>query len=207
MGEMRRAERQHQQEGFVGRGAAAQVLLGVGGLGKGIVARPELFFRRSAGIVVRVIVVVIALGALPVVEPLAALGRDVGTAAMPVEVPLADISGVVAGGLENLGHAQFRVWQIEVVQEHARRGREAPGQQRRAVRRAHRAHRYGVGEARAVGRELVEVRRFDVGVARDAEGRGAPLVGEHEDNVRFGGGQAARGGAGQNGGYGQTRPE
>ena len=58
-----------------------------------------------AGVIVGLVVLVGALQHLPVVEALPAFGGDEGVAAMPVEVPLADVRRAVPGRLEDLAHA------------------------------------------------------------------------------------------------------
>ena len=63
-----------------------------------------------------------------------ALRGDERTAPVPVQVPLADVRGAVAGLLKDLGKTQFGLRQVRVVQEHPGRRRKAAGHQRGAVR-------------------------------------------------------------------------
>ncbi len=58
-----------------------------------------------------------------------------------------------------------------------------PGEDRGPRRHADRTGGVEVGEARALGRELVEIRRLEHGVARAAHGVPALLVGDDEEHV------------------------
>ena len=100
-------------------------------------------------------------------------------------MPLADIGGRVAGLLEDLGHAQFAVGQMEIVEKHARGSRPAAGHQGRPIGRADRANRDRVAKPDAFRGQPVQGRRLDVRVPRIAGRRGPPLIGQQDHDIGF----------------------
>jgi len=100
-----------------------------------------------------------------------------------VEVPLADPPGVIPGAVQFVGDAVPIVRQADVIDEQAVGQRVLAGDQAGPRRRADRAvGDVGVEVDRLPG-EAVEVRGFDVRIARVAGGVGAPLVGKDVDKV------------------------
>ena len=120
----------------------------------------------------------------PVMETLPVLRRNVRQPTAAVDVPFADVAGVVAGGGQHLAECHGVVAEMGVVEEEAVRGRPLAGHQRAAEGRTDRTSRDGFGEIGALFFELIEVRRLDVRVAGVAGGAGPPLVGENEEDVR-----------------------
>ncbi len=174
---VRRAPGQEQHERFVAARVVLDVLHRVLRLGDRVITGPGAFRRIVAGVVERVIVVVRTFEHFPVVESLSRFGRDVVASPAAVEVPLADVAGVIAGGPEHFREAGGVVAQVQVVQEHAVRERELPGHQGCAMRAAHRAAGDGVGEVDRLISEAIEVGRLDIGITGVTGRRGAPLVG------------------------------
>ena len=141
--------------------------------------------RLAVGAVhVALVLVVVVLVAHPVAEPAAPLRRHVmGGVVAAVQVPLADVGGVVAGGLERMrdggdvrGQGGGRAGGSGLM-------RVAAGQQRAAKRGApRRAGDRGV-EAHPLARKIVDVGREYVRVAAVAGGVRAVLVAEHPQHV------------------------
>ena len=141
----------------------------------GELERPEVFGRRARRVARDI-------------RAEAAVGRQVALAA---HVPFADRRGAVAFRRQRFGdglilhrqklvelrHQQFRGRKLlasgdPVGQVQARR--ILAGHDAGARRRAHRARRIGVGEADALLRELVKVRRVDESCCRKGRGRASP---------------------------------
>src|SRR5205809_2449466 len=101
---MRRAPRKKQQKRLLRPRAAAEVITSVACLGDGVVTGP-LQFIRSVGIVERVRVIVGAFERFPVVEALTPFVRDKGRSPVSVQMPLANVTRVIALQLEDPGHA------------------------------------------------------------------------------------------------------
>ena len=158
---------------------------------KRIVACPRLLLRGVA-VVGRIVVGVRALQHLPIVKALPPLARDKTGAPVPVDVPLADRPRVVARRLQHLRQRHRLQAQRHVVEKNPVRERLLPREQRRPRRRTHRHARDRVREPHALGRESVDYRRLRVGIAGKPERLRAPLVREHEENIRRRG--ALRGG-------------
>ena len=120
----------------------------------------------------------------PVVEAAAALGGHVVIAVVgAVEVPLADVGGVVAGGIEGVGH-RGQLWgQRTPVRHYAALVGIASGQQGAAKRRAPRCPGHGAVEAHALARQVVDVGREHVAVAAVTGGVDAVLVAEDPHHV------------------------
>ena len=182
VGMVRRPPGKEQAERVVAP-AAPQVVDGVRGLGLGIPARPDLQLTRVVG-VTGAVVVVLEVGRHPVPEPLPArAGRYRCGTVRAVEVPLADVGGVVARGVEAVRDAGLGGRERDVVEHQAGRGRRAAGQQGAAVGPAHRQQGNGVGAYRAGGGEGVQVGRRDRLLPRVADGATPQLIGEDEEYV------------------------
>lgn len=121
--------------------------------------------------------------AVGIVETLAFGGGNEALPPAAVQVPLADVGGVVAGAFELLADGWGVGGQVRVVEKEAVRQRVLPRQQTGPVGRADRTARDGVGEVDASSDQCVEVGRFDIGIAGVAGGLGAPLVGEYEHQI------------------------
>ena len=131
-------------------------------------------------------VVVAALVGGPEVEALPARSRrdEAGIALAAVEVPLADEAGLVALRLEELGQRRLRLAQPQVVGDHAVLVRVLPVSRMARAGTADGRVGEGLAEEDAFGRQPVDVRRLDIGVAHAAEGLAAQLVGNDEQDVR-----------------------
>ncbi len=126
-------------------------------------------------------------GGEPVVETVV-VGLRLLAAEPAVEVPLAEINGLVAGAAQQLGDGGFLDRQVDVA---VRRdpvvdpdpARDAAGHEPGPGGRAHRRRGVGVGEAQPLGGEPVEIGRPDIGVAVDSEIAPTEIVGDHDDEV------------------------
>ncbi len=102
-------------------------------------------------------------------------------------VPLADEGGLVAGRLQQLREGRQRVIRIPLlVGRHPVHVGVDAGEVAGARRAAERRGDEGAGEAHAAGGQAVEPRGLDPGVAGAAQGVGAMLVGQDEDEVGAG---------------------
>ena len=134
----------------------------------------------------RVVFVLVVGGfvAHPVVKAAAAPGRNVVIAVVgAVQVPLADVGGVVAGTGEGVGHRGQLGVQPAPVRHHPALVRVAPGQQRAAKRRTPGRPRHSAVEAHPLARQVVDVGCEHVAVAAVAGGVGAVLVAEDPHHV------------------------
>ena len=183
VGIMRRPPREPEQERLRALRPRAEKGARIARLVERVVAGPVEFFRRVA-VENRVGVVVRAFEHLPVVEALAALRRDEGRAAMPVDVPFANRRRVVARGLEHFRQRDRGGIERHVIEKNAVCERALAGEQRGARGRADGHPCDGVNAAHALAREAVEVRRPHVRIAGKTERLRAPLVGEHDDDIR-----------------------
>src|SRR5206468_10787682 len=136
---------------------AADVIAGVVCLGDGVVAWPSQFVR-GVGIVKGVRVVVRAFKDLPVFEALTAFTWDKVRAPVSVEMPFADVAGVVTFGFQDLGDRRRLGIERNVVEKDTVRQRTLPGEQRRPRGRTDRQAGDGLDEAEALRRETVDVR-------------------------------------------------
>ena len=199
---MRRLYRQHGKERLiVGFGTLACIAAGRTALsgaadvgaqmldqqvapGIGLVAgKPH---RRLAVGAERVALVLVVGGVVahPVVKAAAPLRGHVVVAVVgAVQVPLADVGGVVARSVEGVRHGGHLRRQRTAVGHHAALMRVAPGQQRAAERRAPRRPGHRAVEAHPLARQIVDVGREYVAVAPVAGGVGAMLVAEDPHHV------------------------
>ena len=153
--------------------------------GVGLVAGQPLRRLAVAAVHVAVVLVVVVLVAHPVAKAAAPLrGHVVRAVVAAVQVPLADVRGVVAGGGE-------RVRRGGELRRQRRRGadgaglmRVAAGKQGGAKRRAPRRAGHRAVEAHTLPRQIVDVGREHVVVAAVAGGVGAVLVAEDPQHVR-----------------------
>ena len=102
---------------------------------------------------------------------------------MSVEMPLADIGGVIAAGLEQLAHRVDIAAQRQIVRPGAGSVGVNAGEERRPRRRTERAGRVGALEQHAVLRQAVEVGRVQLGASIRADHVCALRIGEQEDEV------------------------
>ena len=164
---------------------------GVLGLRVGIIPFPDLGvfapFIEEAGL----IVVVRALEHLPVVKALAALRRYVGRAPGPVDMPLADVTGIVARSAHGLGNGGCFVVQAQIIQEEAMRERILTCEQAASVRAAYRNSRDRIGKVHALLSEGVNIRGAHFLIAHVSVVHRAPLIGKEVENVRPRAGGAA----------------
>jgi hypothetical protein len=111
-------------------------------------------------------------------------------------VPLADGARVVTGGPKNFCEANGIIPQMHIVHKHAIRERKLPGHQRCSMHRAHRAARDSVREIHRLSSKIIEVGRFDIGIAGVTRRCGAPLVCHQIQHIGlvhwFGGASATR---------------
>ena len=128
----------------------------------------------------------------PEIETLAAWSRwnEAGLARTAVEVPLADETRAVAGLAQKLGDGRLRFAETQIVRHHPVYLRISAGEHNRAGRTAHGDVGVGAFEADALAGQAVDVGRLNIGIARDAHGGGAHLIGQQEEDVR-----ALRGGS------------
>ena len=124
-----------------------------------------------------------AFQGLPVVEAVAAFGRNVFRTAMTVDVPLADPGRVVAFLGEGLPQARAAVGKGHVVDENAVGQGVLAGEQTTAPGGTNRPARHRVGEIDAFPREPVQMRRGDLAIPGVTRILGAPLIGEYKDDV------------------------
>ena len=92
--------------------------------------------------------------------------RMSGRVEVPVEMPLADVAGLIALLLEQLGDGDLAGSQMNLVaggdpSPHAVAVGGPAGQDRRARRRTDPARRVALGESHALRRELVEIGRLN----------------------------------------------
>jgi hypothetical protein len=123
---------------------------------------------------------VLRLRALPA---LLAAGRLEGVGRL--EMRLADIAGAEARPREAAGIARLAggVGQVDAVVRHAVGARQEAGEDRGARRLAHQVGRDAGGEARALGRQQVEVRCLHL-AALETVAIGALLVGCDEQDIQ-----------------------
>ena len=121
---------------------------------------------------------------LPVIEAETPVGRDGVGAAVVVDVPLADVGGLVAGGFERFGGARSARVERDVVHNEAVRQRRLPSEKACAGGRADRDAGDCMFELDAFVGERVQMRRFDLGVSVEAGRMGAPLVCKQDKDVR-----------------------
>ena len=183
VGPMRRLHRQHGEEGLVLLPAAVDVAAQV--LDQQVAERVGHVAGQAprplaAGAVHVVLVLVVGgLVADPVAEATAPPGRHVVVGIVgAVQVPLADVGGVVAGAVERSGHGGIGGRQPDAVGDHPGLVRIAAAEQRAAERRAPRRAGDRTVEAHALAPEVIEVGGGDVGIAAVAGGLGAVLVAE-----------------------------
>ncbi len=119
----------------------------------------------------------------PVIEPLAAVLRN-ERLAVPLQVPFADVAGLVALLLQHLRDGDLTVRQRDVVRDHAVRLAVAAGEQHRPVRRAQRIAAVRVGEERALAGHAIHIGRLDLRIAHAAHRLGTHLIRESDDDVR-----------------------
>ena len=175
-----------EQEERPGRsGMLAQVSLCILGLSNRIVAFPPQFFP-PVGVVKGPVVIVRAFERLPVLEALPAFTGNEGRTPVPIQVPLADVAGIVPRPAQHLGQRQRVGVQGHVVHEDP--GGEGPlaSQQGGPRGAAHRHAREGVDEADALACQTVEVRRLYIRISGEAERLRPPLVRQDEEDVWFG---------------------
>ena len=91
---------------------------------------------------------------------------------------------VVAGTLQNFWQCNGVRVERHLVEKNTVRKRTLSRQNGGASGRADGHARDGVDKAHALARESVEVRRPHIWIARKTEGLRAPLVGEHDDDIR-----------------------
>ena len=108
------------------------------------------------------------------------LGLSFGAA---VDVPLADVTGRVTRLPETAAQRRARRLQLDIVHHQAMARGILAGHQRAPIRAAHREAGDGVDEVKRLARQGVDDGRPGVGVAAVAEGLGAPLVDENEDDI------------------------
>ena len=163
---------------------AAQVLDQQVAEGVGLVAgQPQR--RLAVGAVhVALVLVVVVLVAHPVAEPAAPLRRHVvGGVVAAVQVPFADVGGVIAGGFERVRDGGDLRGQRGGRSGGSGLMRVAAGQQRAAKRGAPRRAGDGGVEAHPLAPQVVDVGREYVRVAAVAGGVRAVLVAEHPQHV------------------------
>ena len=185
VGMVGRSPGQEQAERVIA-GSALQVVDGMAGLGLGVPAVPNFEIAVVVG-EVRAVVIMLEVGAHPVLEALAPRpGRHRGGTIRPVEMPLPDIGRIKATRLEGVGNTDLRRLQHDVVDDLTGRGWRATGDQRAAVGPADRQHGDRIGADGAGLGESVDVGCVHRLLAGIAEGTGAQLVCEHEQQVGFG---------------------
>src|SRR5207245_3726407 len=119
-----------QQKRLLRLRMVADVFAGVTGLFDGVVTGPFQFVR-GIRVVKGVRVVVRAFERLPVVEALTAVVWDELRASVSVQMPFADVAGVITFRLKNLGDGR-RVWiERNVIEKDTVRQWPLSGQQRR----------------------------------------------------------------------------
>jgi len=180
-----RAPGEDQQKGLLPHRPLPHVIDRHGRLRLGVIARPGARLWRVAEEIHAPVVVMVEVRAGPEVEALPrGTWRHPRPPVWPVQVPLADVAGVVSAFSEGVRDAHLLRRERNVIQHQAKRERRSTRKQRAAVRRAHR-HRGNPDTAVGrLGREAVEVWREDRLFAGVADGAGAKLVGEDQQNVR-----------------------
>lgn len=122
---------------------------------------------------------------LPELETLTPVPGDKGTSFVSVQMPFADIRGVVAGSVVRLGNGNSVIVQSHVVQKDAV-GKWVPAcHQARTIRAAHRTARHSVTEIDALSCEFVQVWRQHILISGIAGSLRAPLVREDKDKIRL----------------------
>ena len=112
----------------------------------------------------------------PVVKTLPPCRWDITGTTLPVHMPFADISRIVAARFKNLAHTLLVRRQGHIVHKHARGRRETPGQQGRPRRGANRRRTNGIGKINRLGGQPIYMRRNGIRVAIITRRFGTPLI-------------------------------
>jgi len=112
--------------------------LNIASLGDSIVTFPETLGRIVSRVIGRVVIVVRALEDLPIIKALLAIFGNVIATAAGIDVPLADVCGVVAGVSANFGEGHCLVSKRSIVKEQAVSQRILACEQTGAIRRTDR---------------------------------------------------------------------
>ena len=128
-----------------------------------------------------------ALQHLPVIKALTPFLWNIGRPAMSIEMPFADISGIITGFFIHFCNRDRLAVEAEIIQEKPVGQRILPGHQRSAIWRTDRAGRDSIAYIYTLPGHLIQIggHSFKIGIAGIVCGLRPPLIGQHINNIRF----------------------
>ena len=103
---------------------------------------------------------------------------------MTIDVPLADVGGIIAVSGKRLGYAGRDWLEVDVVDKYPVRERKLPCQQAGPVGRTDRTTGDSMAKVDGLAGQAIQVWGLDDRVAGISGGLSAPLVGKYKDDVR-----------------------
>lgn len=161
------------------------VRLRIGGLRENIVPIPQTLLGGVTGVVSRVVVIVRAFQRLEIVETQPPFRGNIVGPATPIDMPLANIGGVIAALFERIAQANGVAANGHIVDNNAMCERILSGQKAATPGATNRPASDSVGKVGTFSCELINIGGPDLMVARIAKSLHTPLVRQQEDNIRF----------------------